>query len=66
MTDYLETVKICFLIKYVLRFLTGLHESCYHMMGSLGPSLGRDLYNIPDLGLAIVNSVLSCMQVSKK
>ncbi|KAJ8964038.1 hypothetical protein NQ314_005178 [Rhamnusium bicolor] len=44
------------------RFLTGLNESCYHMMGSLGPSLGRDLYNIPDLGLAITNSVLSCLQ----
>lgn len=43
-------------------FLTGLHESCYHMMGSLGPSLGRDLYTIPDLGLAIINSVLSCLQ----
>ncbi|CAH1159792.1 unnamed protein product [Phaedon cochleariae] len=44
------------------RFLTGLHESCYHMMGSLGPSLGRDLYTIPDLGLAVVSSVLSYMQ----
>ncbi|KAJ8935064.1 hypothetical protein NQ318_007162 [Aromia moschata] len=43
------------------QFLTGLHESCYHMMGSLGPSLGRDLYNIPNLGLAITNSVLSCL-----
>lgn len=45
------------------RFLTGLHESCYHMIGSLGPSLGRDLYSIPDLGVAIVNSVLSHLQV---
>ncbi|CAG9856617.1 unnamed protein product [Phyllotreta striolata] len=44
------------------RFLSGLHETCYHMMGSLGPSLGRDLYNIPELGLAIVNSVLSFIQ----
>ncbi|KAJ8919365.1 hypothetical protein NQ315_016457 [Exocentrus adspersus] len=44
------------------RFLTGLHESCYHLVGSLGPSLGRDLYNIPDLGLAIINSVLSYLQ----
>lgn len=45
------------------RFLSGIHESCYHMIGSLGPSLGRDLYSIPDLGLAIVNSVLSHLQV---
>lgn len=46
------------------RFLTGLHESCYHMIGSVGPSLGRDLYSLPDLGPAIVNSVLACLQVN--
>ncbi|KAB0800097.1 hypothetical protein PPYR_07977 [Photinus pyralis] len=43
------------------RFLTGLHESCYHMMGSVGPSLGRDLYTLPDLGPAIVTSILSSL-----
>lgn len=43
-------------------FLQGLHESCYHLMGSVGPSLGRDLYTLPDLGPAIVNSVLACLQ----
>ncbi|XP_049825683.1 exportin-5 isoform X2 [Aethina tumida] len=46
-------------VERMQRFMTGLHESCYHMMGSLGPSLGRDLYAIPDIGLAIVNSILS-------
>lgn len=45
------------------RFLTGLHESCYHMIGSVGPSLGRDLYSLADLGPAVVNSVLACLQV---
>ena len=45
------------------RFLFGLHESCYHMIGSMGPSLGRDLYTLPDIGLAIINSVLACLQV---
>lgn len=45
------------------RFLTHLHESCYHMMGSIGPSLGRDLYTLPDLGPAIVNSILSSLHV---
>lgn len=45
------------------RFLFGLHESCYHMIGSVGPSLGRDLYSLPDIGLAIINSVLACLQV---
>ncbi|CAH1371359.1 unnamed protein product [Tenebrio molitor] len=44
------------------RFLFGLHESCYHMIGSMGPSLGRDLYTLPDIGLAIINSVLACLQ----
>ncbi|KAI4464065.1 exportin 1/5 [Holotrichia oblita] len=44
------------------RFLTGIHESCYHMMGAVGPSLGRDLYSLPDLGPAIVNSILACLQ----
>lgn len=48
------------------RFLFGLHESCYHMIGSMGPSLGRDLYTLPDIGLAIINSVLACLQVSFK
>nr|WJM99467.1 exportin 5 [Ips calligraphus] len=43
-------------------FLTSLNESCNHMLGSMGPSLGRDLYNIPDLALAFINSVLSCLQ----
>ncbi|XP_017770815.1 PREDICTED: exportin-5 [Nicrophorus vespilloides] len=44
------------------RFLCGLHESCYHLMGSVGSSLGRDLYSLPDLGPAIVTSVLACLQ----
>ncbi|XP_044747732.1 exportin-5 [Coccinella septempunctata] len=44
------------------RFLVGLQENCYHMMGSMGPSLGRDLFSLPDVGLAIMNSILSCLQ----
>lgn len=43
-------------------FLNGLHENCYHLMGSVGPSLGRDLYTLPDIGLAIVNSILAHLQ----
>lgn len=46
------------------QFLMYLHESCYHMVGSAGPSLGRDLYQLPMLGNAIVNSVLSSLHVS--
>jgi len=44
------------------RYLTGLHETCYHLMGAVGLSLGRDLYSLPDIGVAIVNSVLSYLQ----
>lgn len=51
-------------VERMQRFLTGLHENCYHMIGSFGPSLGRDLYSLPDLGPAVVNSVLACLQVS--
>lgn len=63
-SDFGETQVVRSPLERMQRFLTGLHESCYHMIGSLGPSLGRDLYSIPDLGLAIINSVLSYMQVS--
>jgi exportin-5 len=49
-------------LEMMQRFLFGLHESCYHMIGSMGPSLGRDLYTLPDIGLAIINSVLACLQ----
>lgn len=58
-----ETQIIRSPLERMQRFLTGLQESCYHMIGSLGPSLGRDLYSIHDLGVAIVNSVLSHLQV---
>lgn len=45
------------------RCLTYLHESCYHMLGAAGPSLGRDLYQLAGLGNAIVESVLSSLHV---
>nr|CAI5833878.1 unnamed protein product [Callosobruchus analis] len=57
-----ETQMVQSRLERMQRFLTGLHESCYHLMGSLGPSLGRDLYSIPELSLAIVNNVLSYLQ----
>lgn len=40
-------------------YMTTLYESCYHMLGSAGPSLGRDLYELPGIGVALVNSVFS-------
>lgn len=41
--------------------LTILYESCYHMMGSAGPSLGRDLYQLPGISNALIGSVFSCL-----
>lgn len=41
--------------------LTILYESCYHMMGASGPSLGRDLYQLPGIANALIGSVFSCL-----
>lgn len=40
-------------------YITTLFECCYHMLGSAGPSLGRDLYELAGIGHALVNSVFA-------
>lgn len=40
-------------------YINTLYESCYHMLGSAGPSLGRDLYELPGIGIALVNSAFA-------
>lgn len=40
-------------------YLSTLFENCYHLLGAAGPSLGRDLYELPGIGMALVNSVFS-------
>lgn len=40
-------------------YMNTLYESVYHMLGSAGPSLGRDLYELPGIGVALVNSVFA-------
>uniref|UniRef100_A0A8D8L072 Exportin-5 n=1 Tax=Culex pipiens TaxID=7175 RepID=A0A8D8L072_CULPI len=40
-------------------FLSLIFEHCYHMMGSAGPSLGRDLYALPGIADAIIGSILA-------
>lgn len=40
-------------------YINTLYDSCYHMLGSSGPSLGRDLYELPGIGVALVNSVFA-------
>lgn len=41
------------------QFITTLQDNVCHLLGSAGPSLGRELYATPGLGTALVQSVLS-------
>lgn len=43
-------------------FLAQIFEHCYHMMGSAGPSLGRDLYALPGIADALIGSVFACLE----
>uniref|UniRef100_A0A182SNG1 Importin N-terminal domain-containing protein n=1 Tax=Anopheles maculatus TaxID=74869 RepID=A0A182SNG1_9DIPT len=43
-------------------FLSNIFDHCYHMMGSAGPSLGRDLYALPGIANAIVGSVFASLE----
>lgn len=44
-------------------FLTGIHDHCYHMLGSGCHTIGRDFYQLPGLAPALLNSVFSNMEV---
>ncbi|KAI8034726.1 exportin-5 [Drosophila gunungcola] len=44
-------------------FMMMVTEGCYHLMGSAGPSLGRDLYQLLGLADAIVTNVFSRMDL---
>ncbi|TDG40520.1 hypothetical protein AWZ03_013054 [Drosophila navojoa] len=44
-------------------FMTVVSEGCYHLMGSAGPSLGRDLYQLVGLSDAIISNVFSCLDI---
>lgn len=41
------------------KFLTLTYDSLYHLLGSTGPSLGRDLYQLPGIAQALIESVFS-------
>ncbi|KXJ77769.1 exportin-5 [Aedes albopictus] len=43
-------------------FLSLTFEHCYHMMGSAGPSLGRDLYALQGLAEALIDSIFSSLE----
>lgn len=40
-------------------YISTLFDNCYHLLGSAGPSLGRDLYELTGIGTALVNSVFA-------
>lgn len=42
-------------------YITTLFDNCYHLLGSAGPSLGRDLYELPGIGTALVNTVFASL-----
>ncbi|XP_058807099.1 exportin-5 [Phymastichus coffea] len=44
-------------------FLTNMHDNCYHMLGSICTTIGRDFYQLPGLEAALLNSVFSNMEV---
>ncbi|KAH8387863.1 hypothetical protein KR093_009942 [Drosophila rubida] len=44
-------------------FMSLVTEGCYHLMGSAGPSLGRDLYQLVGLADAIISNVFSCIDI---
>ncbi|GAB0099470.1 Exportin-5 [Sergentomyia squamirostris] len=41
------------------QFLYFLFETNYHLVGSMGPSMGRDLYQIPGIADAVIGSVFA-------
>jgi len=47
---------------YMQQFLSTLSDNSYHLMGSAGQSLGRDLYGLDGLSTALVGSVFSNLE----
>ncbi|XP_071452699.1 exportin-5 isoform X2 [Hetaerina americana] len=44
-------------------FLSSVHDQSYHILGSAGPSLGRDLYRMPNLASSLISTVFSNLEV---
>lgn len=47
---------------YMQQFLSQLFDNCYHLMGSSGPSLGRDLYGLDGLASALIGSIFNNLE----
>ncbi|XP_046395855.1 exportin-5 isoform X3 [Ischnura elegans] len=44
-------------------FLSSVHDQSYHILGAAGPSLGRDLYRMPNLASSLISTVFSNLEV---
>lgn len=56
-------IKVQSPLERMQQFLLCTYDNCYHILGTLGPSLGQDFYQIPDLSPAIINSIFSNLEV---
>ncbi|KAK6632104.1 hypothetical protein RUM44_007134 [Polyplax serrata] len=55
-------IKVQSPLERMQQFLLCTYDNCYHILGTLGPSLGQDFYQIPDLSPAIINSIFSNLE----
>jgi len=46
------------------QFIQITSDNCYHILGSAGPALGRDFFQIPQIALALVTHVFTNLDVS--
>lgn len=61
--DESARVKVQSPLERMKQFLQCIHENCYHILGNVGPSLGKDFYQIPQLGPALISSIFSNLEV---
>lgn len=57
-------IKIHSPLERMQQFLHCIHDNCFHILGSAGPSLGQDFYQIPHLGPALISTVFSNLEVN--
>lgn len=43
-------------------YMTQLFDNCYHMLGSAGPSLGRELYQLHDIATVMIDSIFAGLE----
>lgn len=59
-------VKVQSPLERMQQFLQCVHENCYHILGNAGPSLGKDFYQIPQLGPALITTIFTNLEVKSR